>query len=448
MQPTEPVDVAAASPAPLNTMGDPTPGPNVSTLKILLVAIGSGGDVHPLIGVGLALRSRGHDVTIVASAHFEHQVTGASLGFIGVGTEEEYEAITSDPSLMQPIRGTKRVIEYCCVRTIRDIYDIIAEHNQPGRTIVISCALAVGARIAHEHLGVPLITTILQPMMFRSTYDTPRYDWLPIASWTPVFLKRLAFRAADVYADAIAAPATNTFRKELGLPPTRRLFHHWWMSPQKVIGLFPEWYGPIQPDWPAHTTLTGFPLYDADDTMPIPDEAQDFFDDGEPPILFTPGTAMRFGKRFFASAAEACASLGRRGVLLSRFTEHIPAKLPPGVVHFDYLPLGRVLKRSAAMVHHGGMGTLAQTLRAGIPQLVMPMSTDQPDNAARLSQLGVAESLAPRKFLPDAVAGKLQRLLSSSKVKEACRHAARRFENCDPRSETCEVIEAFADEVL
>jgi len=447
-QPTESPHLAAAAPAPSASEGDPTPKPRTSTLKILLVAIGSSGDVHPLIGVGCALRNRGHDVTIVSSVHFERQVTGASLGFIGVGTEEEYEAITSDPALMQPIRGTKRVIEYCCVRTIRDIYDIIAQHDEPGRTVVISCALAVGARIAQEHLDVPLITTILQPMMFRSTHATPRYDWLPMGAWTPAFIKSLAFRAADVYADSIAAPATNAFRKELGLPPARRLFHHWWMSPQRVIGLFPEWYGPMQPDWPANTTLTGFPLYDGGDTTPIPVEAQEFFDNGDPPIVFTPGTAMRFGKRFFTSAAEACAILGRRGVLLSRFTEHIPSKLPPGVVHFDYLPLGRVLKRAAAMVHHGGMGTLAQTLRAGIPHLVMPMSIDQPDNAARLRRLGVADSLTPRRFRPEAVAGKLQRLLSSSEVKAACRRVARRFEDCDARTQTCEVIESFAAEVM
>jgi len=418
------------------------------TVKILLIAIGSSGDVHPLIGIGVALRRRGHDVTVVASVHFEQQVKRASLGFIGVGTEEEYEAITSDPALMRPIHGTRRVIEYCCVRTIREVYDIVAAEYEPGRTVVISCALAVGARIAQEHLGVPLITTILQPMMFRSAYETARYDWLPLADRIPRFARRLAFRAGDLYADAIAAPATNAFRKELGLPPVRRLFHHWWMSPQKVIGLFPEWYGPIQPDWPANTTLTGFPLYDGGDTTRLPEPARAFFEKGDPPIVFTPGTAMRFGKRFFAAAAEACTILGRRGVLLSRFTEQIPVRLPDGVVHYDYLPLGSVLQQSAAMVHHGGMGTLAQTMRAGIPHLVMPMSIDQPDNAMRLRRLGVAASLSPRRFVAKSVADKLDHLLSSRSVSEACRCVARRFEHHDPRAETCEAIESFAAETV
>ncbi len=140
--------------------------------------------------------------------------------------------------------------------------------------------------------------------------------------------------------------------------------------------------------------------------------------------------------------------LGRRGVLLSKFREHIPQQLPPGVVHFDYLPLGGVLPKAAAMVHHGGMGTLAQALRAGIPHLVMPMSIDQPDNAQRLTALGVADYLKPKAYRAGAVAEKLDKLLNSSDVAAACRRIARKFDNVDPRSDTCRVIEDFAARVM
>lgn len=417
-------------------------------MRVLFVAIGSSGDVHPLIGLGLALRARGHEITILASTHFEAPVRSVGLEFIGIGTEEDYQAVTGDPALFHPLKGTRMVLEHLCVRETRNIYKIIADTHQPGESIVVASGLAFGARIAHDKLGVPLITTVLQPMMFRSAHQTARYDWFPIPSWSPRGLKRLLFRTADLYVDHLVGPPTNQFRRELGLPPVKRLLHDWWASPQLVIGLFPEWYGPLQPDWPVNTVLTGFPMYDESDANEMPQVAKDFLAAGDPPIVFTPGTAMHFGHSFFEEAAKACQLLGRRGILLSRFCDHIPKSLPPGVVHFEYVPLSGLLPSSAAMVHHGGMGTLGQVLRAGIPHLVMPMAIDQPDNADRLVRLGVADCLKPRRFRAEAIARKLDALLASATVATACRTVAERFEGLDIRSDTCRVIEDFAASVL
>lgn len=417
-------------------------------MRVLFVAIGSSGDVHPLIGLGIALQGRGHHVTILASMHFETQVRDVGLEFIGIGTEEDYQSITGDPALFHPIKGTKMVLEHLCVGSARDIFQIIADTQIPGESVVVSSGLAIGARLAQEKLGVPLVTTVLQPMMFRSVHETARYDWLPIPSWTPRVLKRLLFRTADVYVDHLIAPETNKFRRELGLPPVKRFLHQWWASPQLVIGLFPDWYGPIQPDWPPNTILTGFPMYDESDVAELPQAAREFLADGDPPIVFTPGSAMHFGHSFFEEAAKACQLLGRRGILLSRFRDHIPKNLPPGVVHFEYLPLSGLLPASAAMVHHGGMGTLGQVLRAGIPHLVMPMAIDQPDNADRLVRLGVADYLKPRDFRGAAVAEKLGKLLASPTVSEACQTIARSFDHVDIQSDTCAVIENFAASVL
>ena len=102
------------------------------------------------------------------------------------------------------------------------------------------------------------------------------------------------------------------------------------------------------------------------------------------------------------------------------------------------------LPRAAALVHHGGIGTLAQALRAGCPQLVMPMAFDQPDNAVRLERLGVGRYLRPSRFTGVAAARELEALLGSEEVARACRDIASRFEGIDPVTRTCELIEAAA----
>ncbi len=164
----------------------------------------------------------------------------------------------------------------------------------------------------------------------------------------------------------------------------------------------------------------------------------------QPPVVFTPGSAMKHGRDFFRVAIEACQRRGGRGLLLARYAAQIPSDLPAGIRHFSYIPFSQVLPRCAAVVHHGGIGTTAQGLAAGIPQLVMPMAHDQPDNAARLERLGVGHGLRPKRFQTPAVVQLLDELLNSSQVTARCREVAAWTRQGDPLGDACRVLEEAA----
>jgi UDP:flavonoid glycosyltransferase YjiC (YdhE family) len=115
------------------------------------------------------------------------------------------------------------------------------------------------------------------------------------------------------------------------------------------------------------------------------------------------------------------------------------------VRHETYIPFSQVLPRCAAIVHHGGIGTCAQGLAAGIPQLVMPMGFDQPDNATRLARLGVAGWVTPGKFTGKRVAVALEKLLGLPGVLEACDRWRQRIVGEQPLERTCELIEEVAE---
>ena len=215
-------------------------------------------------------------------------------------------------------------------------------------------------------------------------------------------------------ADAILGSAARELCTEHGLPPAHHITSRWWHSPQRVIGLFPEWFAPPQPDWPNRVFLTGFPLYDEKGAAEVPTDVARFLDTGTPPVVYTAGSANLQATRFYAASVEASQLLGRRAILLTRYREQLPASLPDGVRHFDYVPFSQVLHWSAAVVHHGGIGIAAQGLAAGRPQLIMPMTFDQPDNARRLVGLGVARTLHPRAFRGTAVAHAIDTLLGST----------------------------------
>jgi UDP:flavonoid glycosyltransferase YjiC (YdhE family) len=409
--------------------------------NILLIPIGSAGDVHPFVGLGMALRDHGHHVRVITSVYHERLVCGAGLECIGLGTVEEFESVMLDPDIWHPRRAFGAVFRSGVLPWTRPLYDLIARLYVPGETVVAASLLAFGARLAQEKLGVPMVSVELQPAMLRSVHQPPVLPGMFLPGWMPAAAWRLAYWLGDrLVIDPVIAPATNAVRAQLGLPPVRRLLDQWWHSPERIIGLYPPWFAPPQPDWPPQLVLTGFPLFDERGLTRPPPEVLDFLE-GDPPVVFTAGSAMRHGHAFFAEAARACQLLGRRGVLLTRFPEQLPPALPEGVIHCSYCPFSQLLPRAVALVHHGGIGTTAQALAVGIPQLVMPLSHDQPDNAARVRRLGVGRSLSPKQFRAPAVTRLLGELLDSPEVAARCREVARKFDGANPVAEACRLIE-------
>jgi UDP:flavonoid glycosyltransferase YjiC (YdhE family) len=288
----------------------------------------------------------------------------------------------------------------------------------PGKTVLVAAAIAVGARIVAEADRLPLVTVQLQPSVFMSEQDRPLMDArLAFLQHAPRWIWRAGFFAIQKAIDSKLARQINAVRAELGLREgVKGIMRDWWVSPDRILALFPEWLAPRHGDFPPQTAFSRFPLYDGD--APLAAEAEEYLAEGPPPLLFTPGSANMWGRDFFAAAAGACERLAMRGLFVTPFPEHI--RLPKTIRHFDRLPFSKVFPRCAAVIHHGGIGTCAQGFAAGVPQLVMPMAHDQPDNAQRLERLGVGASLVPKHFRAEAVASRLEGLLTSPEVKQAC----------------------------
>ncbi len=416
-------------------------------MDALVIGLGSAGDVHPMVGLALALRRRGHGVRLVAAEVFRPLAECSGLAFIGLGTEKDYYDALRDPNLWDPYRAFPVVCRRLLLPLMRPLFEIIARERAAGPFVVVAPGTAFGARIANEALGVPLATAHLQPALIRSVYDPANYGFPDVIGHLPRPLRRFYLHAADRFLiDRILAPEVNGFRAELKLPPIRRLFEGWIHSPQLVLGFFPEWFAAPQPDWPPNVRLTGFPLYDESDSWEPPAEWAEFLEGGEPPVVFAAGSANVQAKEYFRISAEACRAGGWRGLLLTRYRELLPPRLPAGVRHFDYVPFSRVLPRAAALVHHGGIGTLAQALAAGIPQLIVPHAHDQPDNAVRVRRLGIGDMLLPKRYTVAAAGRMLSTLLRSDSIHRNCRRRACDLAAMNPLDEACGLIERLAGE--
>lgn len=385
-------------------------------MRILIAAAGSHGDVLPFIGLGQELKRRGCTVTLFASGVFGAMAAEVGLELVEVLSEADYRRSLADRDATHPRRGLA-LLAQAVMASQRRCLTLLERACEPGRTLIVGSSLAWASRLAGERQRVPVATVHLAPSWFRSDHSAPAIGPLGHLEGVPSVVKRLIWRLMDRHMlDPLFGTPFNALRAELGLKPVRRPFHRWIHGADLTLGLFPAWFAPPQPDWPGSLRLTGFPLYDHGADRPLPEAVVRFLEAGEPPVAFTAGTANASSHEFFATSVKACRLAGRRGLLLAQDASQLPSELPPNVAHFGYVPFKALLPRLSALVHHGGIGTASQALRAGVPQLVRPMGFDQFDNALRLRSLGVAERLLPRQYHPEPLAKALERLTTSPTV--------------------------------
>jgi rhamnosyltransferase subunit B len=170
-----------------------------------------------------------------------------------------------------------------------------------------------------------------------------------------------------------------------------------------------------------------------------------FLDDGPPPIIFTLGmSAATVAGPFYEHSVAAAQRLGRRAILiLGKNPHNRPTVLPQGIVAFDYAPFSKLFPRAAAIVLHGGIGTTGLAMRSGCPMLVVPYSHDHPDNAARLTRLGVARTLPPHCYSPVRAATELYHLLEKSSYSERASAIGAEVRQKDGVRAACDALEGL-----
>jgi rhamnosyltransferase subunit B len=258
----------------------------------------------------------------------------------------------------------------------------------------------------------------------------------------PMWFKRAFFRVIDWAAiDRVIKRPLNEFRSSLGLAPIGRVFDRWLHSPQCVIAFFPSWFAPPQSDWPPNTHQVGFPLWDAAGTVHAEPELREYLKDGAPPVLFTPGSAASTMQRYFRESVDAVRRLGVRAMLVTNFPDQLPRELPSGVKAFGYLPFSGVLPHAALVVYHGGIGTLAQTVKAAIPHLVVPSAHDQFDNGWRIEQLGLGRCIPQTRYNAARAAREIDAILHDERMHERCGEWAARIDSSAALAHACDLIE-------
>ncbi len=361
--------------------------------RIVLATLGSFGDLHPHIALALGLQARGHEVVLASSPYFADKVRGAGLTFAPLRPD-----LKPDPAMiaktMDPAKGGEHVIRHLMMPAIRDTYaDLLAVCADAD--LLLSSDICYPAPLVAEQFKLRRIHVVLAPLTMFSVHDP---GVLPLAHWLRHLrgLGPAPYRLTNRLGRRLTLPwvaEVIRLRAELGLPPAGHPIWDDQFAADRVLALFSPLFAAPQPDWPPRTEATGFVYYDRrEHDQAMPPELEEFLRAGEPPIVATLGSvAVLSPGEFFHRTIAALAGRGHRVVLLhGLYDEGLPKTLPDGFMACQYAPYSELFPRCRLIVTHGGIGSVAQCLRAGRPMLVVPSSHDQPDNAARAERLGVA----------------------------------------------------------
>src|SRR5579875_730116 len=405
--------------------------------RVVLNPFGSFGDLHPFLAIAIELNRRGHEAIVATSEIYRDKIVAEGVGFAPV--RPDLGALATDAELLRriwdPKHGPEHLLREILIPNARASYeDVAAAAN--GADLLLTHSASYGGPVAAQKLRIPWLSVVLPPMVFSSAYDPPVF---PAALWIRHVhaLRPWAFQITrtlmKLELDRWMKPVRE-LRASLGLPPGANPALEGQFSPRGTLALFSRHFAQPQPDWPEGVTVTGFVYYDQLGAA-IPHfsrtqretELRQFLDAGDPPLVFTLGSsAVMQAGNFFRESIRAAQSLGMRAVVLTGpLAKPLAILAPTSIFITEYAPYSELLPHAAAIVHQGGIGTTAQSLRAGRPMLAVPWSHDQPDNAENLRRLGVARVLRRNQYTAVRAAKEITKLLgdasyrtSASQVRE------------------------------
>jgi rhamnosyltransferase subunit B len=429
--------------------GSPNPFTDLR-VRIVLSNIGTFGDINPLVALALELKRRGHVPILALPNIYRSKIEPLGLDFHAIRPDIDPTNSVLVQMVYDVKHGTEHGLRDFLFPSLRQTYDdLLAAATQPLRAdLLLLGELNYAGPLVAEVTGIPWASYVLAPLSFFSAFDPPVLPPFPklaradkVAGFGRV-IKRLARFTTRKWPLPI-----YELRGQLGLARGPNPLFDAKHAPQLVLALFSRVLGVEQKDWPPNTLITGFCFYDSDaGNATLPLHLEEFVAAGEPPVVFTLGSAAVLAAGdFYEISAKGAMRLGIRAVLLigTDPRNRLQQQLPASICVAEYAPFSALFARCALVVHQGGVGTTAQALRAGKPMLIMPYSHDQPDNARRMRRLKVSRTIQKSGYTPASVARKIRAILDDPTYAARANSVAQQLSDEDGVKTACDALEAL-----
>lgn len=377
----------------------------------MLTALGTVGDVGPMLQLALALRAQGDTAVVLVNPFFEARARDLGLDARPVGPAWDPEAVATNQRLSDPKHIWREVFAPRMRADYETVRAVAAEAPTAG---VVNHVWCFGGALAAEASGLPWAMAGLAPASWLSARDPSQFLNDRVPRWLLEPATRMVIQPV---ARLLYEPAVRDLARDLKLAPRRDRF--WGAQRRAALNLAlwsPHFRGPAADD-PPHARIVGFPGVPA--AAPLPTETEEFLRSGEPPVVMGMGSVYpTVSARLYRLVGEICSERGRRALLVGASPEAV-ADLAPRVHAVGPTPYSAVFPRASLVIHHGGIGSTAEALRSGRPTLVISFGNDQHDNGWRLEGLGAGLAFSAARASRRRIASAIDRCLASSAMAEA-----------------------------
>jgi len=374
-------------------------------MRVLLSTIGSRGDVQPLVALALQLRALGQEVRLCVPPDFREWIEGLGIPVAPIGPEVRNFAVASRPATPAPPSPEQR--RQMMEGTVATQFETIAAAAQGCDVIVGATALQIAAPSVAERMGIPYVFAAYCPAVLPSPHHAPPV--LAMLGDTPApamaDYRELWAQDARRWNDMWGA-ALNSHRASAGLAPVSDvrsyiLTDQPWLAADPILAPWPD---------PADQAVFQTGAWILPDERPLSPELETFLETGEPPIYFGFGST-RAPQDLSQVMIQTARALGRRAIVSRGWADLSLVDNEPDCLAIGEVNLQALLKRVAAVVHHGGAGTTTLATLAGAPQVVIPQHYDQHYWAQRIHHLGIGTAHAPGTPTTDSLTSALKHTL-------------------------------------
>ncbi|GAA1562153.1 glycosyltransferase [Kribbella hippodromi] len=412
-------------------------------MRVLILTHFSRGDIQPFAALAKTLRECGHEVVIGAPGTSRELLRPYSTAVIGF--EDRDRNISRQPAVRR-LYGKGVPFQFIppARRELAGMLEDFATALDSEPDLVVHHAGLPGHQIA-ESLGVPAIPVCLHPSYVPT--DSFANPYFPVRvppalnratySWTSLYLRTLFPSMGRWRRDRLGMPRRRGHRNALRRPDGR---------PVKVLQAFSRYALPTPLNYPESVFTGGYWLLPLSEGWSPPDQLTAFLDSGDPPVYIGFGSmALNDPRRLGRIVAAAVRRAGVRAIVVGGWGAIDPAELGAGTLYLPEAPLDWLFPRTAAVVHHGGNGTIGYALAAGRPQVVCPfMAFDQLFYARQLHTRGVAPPPRPHRGLTaDGLASAMSMAVTDARMAERAADIGRRVRHEDGVNAAVGILESL-----
>jgi vancomycin aglycone glucosyltransferase len=391
-------------------------------MKIACVILGTRGDIQPMVALADGLIKKGHEVTICAPPENEELAARINCRFVAFGPGIK-KALKDNPEkqkggvavTISPKQGKKFTGDQ--INLLPEILN--------GTDLVLGAGIVLGVHTAADILKVPYRFVIYYPIMLGTTKDDP-------------LKSRIMFGFGRSMINMFMKGFINKHRAKFALPPVRDVWAQW--LGESVIVASDKELNPARKEVSFPFTQTGFMILPS--KKDLPNEVKAFLNSGKPPVFIGFGSNPIVGTEKYNQIFEQVRDKTDQRLIISKGWADLPESNTHDILYVDDMPFELLFPKMAAVIYHGGTGTMAAVARAGIPQAAFPFMADQFDNRKQIVKLGLGpETCDFKKMTAESISSAVKECVTNDEYRKNAAELAQRLQNVNGVELTVQLIE-------